>query len=150
MKMMHTTLPTVAAILAVGLLGWSLAADPASTKAAGDEAPEAKDPAAEKELLHVVSLKFKESAPEEDVEAAVKAFVGLKGQIEQVKWLKWGTNVSQEELDKGFTHCFILAFASEKDRDDYLVHAEHKTFVDKWVRPVLDEAFVIDFWAEQP
>ena len=153
MKMMQTMLPTFVAIVAVGLIGWSLAADPTSKKASkktDEDKSEANDGAAEKELLHVVSLKFKESAAEEDVEAAVQAFAGLKGQIEEVKWIKWGTNNSPEKLDKGFTHCFILAFESEADRDAYLVHPAHTAFVDKWIKPVLDEPFVIDFWAEQP
>jgi hypothetical protein len=57
-----------------------------------------------------------------------------------------GINVSPEGLDKGFTHCFILTFKSEKDRDAYLVHPDHKAF-GGLVGPVLDDVFVIDFWA---
>jgi hypothetical protein len=62
--------------------------------------------------------------------------------------LEWGTNVSKEQRDKGFTHCFILAFKSEKDRDTYIEHPAHKAF-GKLLGPVLDDVFVIEFWAKR-
>ncbi|MCX6926337.1 MAG: Dabb family protein, partial [Verrucomicrobia bacterium] len=72
----------------------------------------------------------------------------LKGKIPQVMTLEWGTNVSKEKKDKGFTHCFILSFKSEPDLAAYIVHPEHKAF-GKIVGPVLDDVFVIDFWAKE-
>ena len=36
--------------------------------------------------------------------------------------------------------------ASEKDRDAYLPHPEHKAF-GKVLGPVMDDVFVIDFWS---
>ena len=103
--------------------------------------------AAEK-LQHVVSFKFKSAAAPEEIKKVETAFRALKEKIPQVTKLEWGTNVSKENLDKGFTHCFILTFKSEKDRDTYIAHPEHKEFV-KLVGPVLEEAFVIDFWAKE-
>ena len=38
-------------------------------------------------------------------------------------------------------------FKSEKDRDEYLVHPDHKKF-GQLLHPVLADAFVIDFWAK--
>lgn len=102
--------------------------------------------AAEK-LQHVVSFKFKSTASSDDLKKIETAFRALKEKIPQVTKLEWGTNVSKENLDNGFTHCFILTFKSEKDRDTYIAHPEHKAFV-KLVGPVLEEAFVIDFWAK--
>ncbi len=100
------------------------------------------------ELLHVVSLKFKDSATPEQIKKVEEAFRGLKGPIKEIRWLKWGTNNSPEKLNKGHTHCFILAFKSEKDRDAYIVHPDHKAF-GKILGPVLDQVFVIDFWAKE-
>jgi hypothetical protein len=40
-----------------------------------------------------------------------------------------------------------VTFKNEKDRDTYIGHAEHKAFVGI-VGPVLDDVFVIDFWAK--
>jgi len=102
--------------------------------------------AAEK-LLHVVSFKFKSTATPEQLKQVEDAFRGLKKKIPQMANLEWGTNVSKENHDKGFTHCFIVTFKSEQDRDAYIVHPDHKAFA-KSLGPVLEDVFVIDFWAK--
>ena len=102
--------------------------------------------AAEK-LHHVVCFKFKSTASVGEIKKVEQAFEALKGKIPQVVSLEWGTNVSKEQRDKGFTHCFLLSFKSEKDRDAYIDHPEHKAF-GKIVGPVLDDVFVIDFWSK--
>ena len=94
--------------------------------------------------MHVVSFKFKSTASPEDIKKVEQAFEKLRQQIPQVVTLEWGTNVSAEQRNKGFTHCFLLSFKNDKDRDVYLEHADHKAFV-KIVGPVLDDVFVIDF-----
>jgi len=99
-------------------------------------------------LLHVVAFKFKPSAKPEQIDAVVQAFRALKKKIPQIQTLEWGTNISPEKHDKGFTHGFTLSFTSEKDRDAYLVHPEHKAF-GKSLGPILDDVFVIDYWAQQ-
>ena len=98
-------------------------------------------------LYHVVSLKFKPEAKPEQIKAVEKAFAQLKTKIPGITSLHWGTNVSPEKLDKGFTHCFVLTFASEKDRDAYLPHPDHKAFGEV-LKPVFGDAFVIDFWSQ--
>jgi len=98
-------------------------------------------------LQHVVSLKFKSSASSEDVKKVEEAFRALKDKIPQVGNLEWGTNVSKEKHDKRFTHCFILTFKNEQDRDAYIVHADHEAFK-KLLGPVLEDVFVFDFWAK--
>ena len=102
--------------------------------------------AAEK-LQHVVCFKFKSTAAPEEIKKVETAFGALKEKIPQIAKLEWGTNVSKENRDKGFTHCFIVTFKSEKDRDTYIEHPEHKAFV-KIVGPVVEDVFVIDFWAK--
>jgi hypothetical protein len=98
-------------------------------------------------LYHVVSLKFKKSATKEQIKAVEDAFVGLKEKVPGITSLTWGTNVSPEKHDKGFTHCFVLSFASDKDRDAYLPHPAHAAF-GKTLGPVLDDVMVIDFWGK--
>jgi hypothetical protein len=115
-----------------------------STFARAADAP--KD-GGKKVLYHVVALKFKPEATKDQIDAVMKAFEGLKTKIPTIQSLKWGTNVSPEKHDKGFTHCVISTFASEKDRDDYLPHPDHKAF-GKVLGPVVADVFVIDFWAE--
>jgi hypothetical protein len=98
-------------------------------------------------LQHVVCFKFKTTETTQDIKNVEEAFQALKQKIPQVVTLEWGTNVSKEKRDKGFTHCFILTFKSEKDRDAYIERPEHKAF-GKIVGPVPDDVFVVDFWAQ--
>ncbi len=99
-------------------------------------------------LHHVVCLKFKSSATPQDIKQVEDAFRALKQKIPEIDTLKWGTNISPEKRDKGFTHCFILTFKTVKDRDTYLEHPEHKAF-GKVIGPVIDDVFVLDFKAKK-
>lgn len=99
-----------------------------------------------KKLLHVVAFKFKTSATPGQIQEVTDAFSALPKKIKVIKSLEWGVNISPEKHDKGFTHGWILSFKSEKDRDDYLVHPDHQAFA-KLVGPVVDDVFVIDYWA---
>ena len=97
-------------------------------------------------LKHVVLFKFKESASAENIQSLVDAFGKLKGSIKEVKAFEWGTNNSPENLNEGLTHCFQATFASEADRDAYLVAPAHKAFVEQFAKPFVDKAVVVDYW----
>lgn len=99
-------------------------------------------------LKHVVMFKFKESASPENVQALVDAFKALKGSISLIKAFEWGTNNSPENLNEGLTHCFQATFASEADRDAYLVAPAHKAFVEQFAKPYVDKAVVVDYWVK--
>jgi hypothetical protein len=96
-------------------------------------------------LQHVVSLKFKTIASPQDITKVEETLRGLKQKISQIVSLEWGTNISKKNHDKGFSHCFILAFKTEQDRDIYIEHPAHKAF-GQLLAPVLEDVFVIDFW----
>ena len=97
-------------------------------------------------LRHVVLFKFKDEAAAGDIRKIEDEFRALKSRIPGVQSLEWGTNVSPEGLAQGFTHCFFVSFANEKDRDAYLPHQAHQDFV-KILRPSLDKVLVIDYIA---
>jgi hypothetical protein len=99
-------------------------------------------------LRHVVIFKFKESSSASDVQKVVDGFRGLKSKIPEIASFEFGTNNSPENLNDGFTHCFLVTFKSEKDRDVYLPHPAHKAFVDV-LKPHLEKAMVIDYWAAE-
>jgi len=99
-------------------------------------------------LVHMVSFKFKETASKEQIKQVEDAFRDLKKKIKEIQTYQWGTNISSEKHDKGFTHAFILSFKTEKDRDTYIQHPDHKAF-GKMLGPILADVFVIDFWAEK-
>jgi hypothetical protein len=107
----------------------------------------ADKPAGADRLLHVVSFKFKPSATPEQISKVTDAFRELKTKIPGIEKFEWGTNVSPEKHDKGFTHGFILTFKTEQARDIYLGHPEHKAF-GKLLGPILDDVFVLDYWAQ--
>jgi hypothetical protein len=99
---------------------------------------------AEAPVRHVVSFKFKKDAAPADVRKVEEAFAALKSKIPQIQSLEWGTNVSGENLDKGFTHMWVLTFADTAAVKTYIDHPDHQAFV-KLLKPSLEEAFVIDF-----
>jgi hypothetical protein len=104
----------------------------------------ADPPAGRAKLRHMVAFKFKETTTLEQIKQVEDAFRALKTKIPQIVSFEWGTNASSEKFDKGFTHGFILGFNSDKDRDLYLVHPDHKKFGDL-AGPMLADIFVIDF-----
>ncbi len=95
-------------------------------------------------IRHVVHFKFKADAKQDQVQKVVEEFAALKGKIPVVESLEYGTNVSPEGHDQGYTHCWIASFKNAADRDAYLVHPAHKAFVEILL-PVLDSALVVDF-----
>jgi hypothetical protein len=99
-------------------------------------------------LRHVVLFKFKDTSSSEDIKKVENAFKELPSKIKQIKSLEWGINNSPENLHQGFTHCFFVTFASEKDREIYLPHPDHKAF-GNILRPHLDKVLVVDYWAEK-
>ncbi len=98
-----------------------------------------------KKLRHLVLFKFKETAPPSEIEKVEKAFASLPSKIEQIIDFEWGINISSENLNKGFTHGFLLTFSSEENLDIYLPHPDHSAFV-KLIEPVLEEVLVVDYW----
>ena len=102
----------------------------------------------EKVLRHVVLFKFKDTSTAADVKKVEDAFAELATKLPQIKGYEWGKNNSPENLNQGLTHCFLLTFSSEKDRDAYLVHPDHKAF-GKVLGPHLDKVTVVDYWTEK-
>jgi hypothetical protein len=101
-----------------------------------------------KQLNHVVLIKFKSSVTPEQIKKVEEAFAALKEKVPGVTSLRYGTNVSPEKKNKGYTHAFVLTFNTDNDRDAYLVHPEHKAF-GKVLGPVMEDVLVIDFWSQE-
>lgn len=105
--------------------------------------------AGEAPYRHVVLFKFKDSSSEEEVQKIEKAFAALKD-VEALKILdyEWGTNVSPEGLNDGFTHCFLVTFANKADLEAYLPHKAHQDFV-SMLKPHLEKVLVVDYVARK-
>ena len=100
-----------------------------------------------KVLRHVVMFKFSEKAAPASIQKIEAAFVALPQKISEIKGFEWGTNSSPEKLNQGLTHCFILTFTSDKDRDAYLIHPAHKEF-EKSLGSNVEKVTVVDFWVK--
>jgi len=93
---------------------------------------------------HVVLFQFKASATPEQVKAVEDAFRELPKKIDTITGYEWGTNVSPEGKDDGFTHCFFVTFKDKAGLDVYLPHPDHKAF-GALLRPILEKVLVVDY-----
>ena len=134
-----SAIPKAALLVAVVGLGLALLRAPAPAGAA-------EQAAGPRRLRHVVLFKFKDTSTPEDVARIVAAFRGLPARIKEIAAFEWGTDVSPEGKAQGFTHCFLVTFATAADRDAYLPHPAHKEFV-ALVGPHVDKVCVVDYWA---
>jgi hypothetical protein len=103
--------------------------------------------AADAPYRHIVLFKFKKDAPAAEVEKVEKSFVALKGSIDLIQEMEWGTNVSPEGKADGFTHCFFVTFKSKADLEAYLPHPEHKKFGAS-LKGLIDKVLVFDYVAK--
>lgn len=135
--------------LLVGVISLSSAPAPAPAPASAPApAPAPASAPAPENLRHVVLFKFKDSSSDEDVRRMNDAFLALPSAIPEIKDFEWGINNSPEGLDQGFTHCYLITFNSEEDRDSvYLPHPAHVAFVEG-LQPHLEKVFVVDYWAK--
>ena len=100
--------------------------------------------AADGPVYHVVHFKFKKEATPEQIKKVETEFAALKGKIDTVQTLNWGTDISPEKLSDGFTHCWVLTFKDAAARDTYLTHPAHKAFVEIAL-PAIEKPLVVDF-----
>jgi hypothetical protein len=99
-----------------------------------------------KQVKHIVVFKYKSTATPAQIDEVTSAFKALKNKIPGITSFEYGTNNSPENLNKGFTHVYLLTFKDAQARDNYLPHAEHKKFGELLGRlGVLAEPFVVDF-----
>jgi hypothetical protein len=95
-------------------------------------------------MRHIVLFKFKDGTTAEQQKSVEDAFRELPKKVPEIVGFEWGTNISPENLNQGFTHCFLVTFNDTKARDTYLPHPAHKAF-GKVLKPYLDKVLVIDF-----
>ena len=97
-------------------------------------------------MKHIVAFKYKAGATSDQINEVTKAFKALPGKIPGITSFESGVNDSPENLNKGFTHVYLITFENAEARDAYLPHPEHKKFGELLGKlDVLDEEFVVDF-----
>ena len=103
-------------------------------------------PVQKRVLRHHVYFRFSDNITAADVDRISRAFHDLKYRIPTIVDFECGVNNSPEGKSNGFTHAYIVTFASEEGRDAYLPHPAHRKFV-SLVSGKLDDVFVVDYWA---
>jgi hypothetical protein len=102
----------------------------------------------DRELKHVLFLKYKESATAEQVKDLEEAIAKLPSECETIRAFEWGKNNSPEKHDEGFTDCFMFTFDDTKGLMAYVATPAHKAVVEKIVA-VAEKGRVLDFWTEE-
>ncbi len=97
---------------------------------------------------HVVLFKFKDSATPDQVKNVEEAFRKLATQVDTITGFEWGTNVSPENKNDGFTHCFMVTFKDKAGLEVYLPHPAHDAFK-AVLRPFLDKVLVVDYVSQK-
>ncbi|KAA8909848.1 hypothetical protein FN846DRAFT_941083 [Sphaerosporella brunnea] len=103
-------------------------------------------------VTHIVAIKFTQ-AQAEVAASLTTGFFALKDLVRNadgepfILSIRGGPDCSIEGLQKGFTHLFVVDFASVEDRDWYVQKdPEHAKFATQLVEAVgLDNVIVLDF-----
>jgi hypothetical protein len=103
-------------------------------------------------ITHIVHLKFKSSCSEPQIHSALTQLGNLRTLIPTITHFSCGKNCSPENLNKGFTHTFIMKFEDSAGREVYLNHPEHIRIASDIIMPILDNALesalVMDYDSE--
>jgi hypothetical protein len=79
-------------------------------------------------VKHIVLFKYKPGATSGQINEVTEAFRALKGKIPGITSFECGVNNSPENLNKGFTHVYLITFENAGARNAYgasLEGAEH-------------------------
>ncbi|MCP4783017.1 MAG: Dabb family protein [Fuerstiella sp.] len=96
------------------------------------------------QVKHFGVFQFKDGITAEQVEQCFAEMQAMVGQIPGLLEMINGPYDSDEGLNDGFTHGFIMTFESPEARDDYLPHPVHER-VKEVVVPCLERVVVFDF-----
>lgn len=97
-------------------------------------------------LRHLVLYIWKPETPAEKIREIENAFRALPAKIPRVAEFEWGTDVSVQGLSRGYTHCFVISFSSEADRDAYQGHPDHQAYI-ALSRPHVEQIMTLDYFA---
>lgn len=95
-------------------------------------------------IHHIVLFKFYENTDPKKIQDLADALQTLSQEIPGVSHYVWGPSISTENLEKGYTHGFIMTFENILDRDNYLPHPLHQELVNKYVNPICDLGISFD------
>jgi hypothetical protein len=95
-------------------------------------------------VRHYGVFKFNADVTDAQIDECFAAMKGMVGKIPGLQDMEHGPYQSDEGLNEGFTHGFIMTFDSPESRDAYLAHPIHEG-VKAIVVPCLEKVIVFDF-----
>jgi hypothetical protein len=95
-------------------------------------------------IQHMVLLKFKPGVSDEVVADVFAQVANLQEIIPGILHFGGGPYASDEGLNQGYDHGFLITFVDAAARDNYLVHPEHEKVKQTILRQV-DSAIAFDF-----
>ncbi len=82
-------------------------------------------------VKHVVLLKFKKNTPPEKIKDLFTSLGNLRQHMRGILDFSAGACSSPEDLNRGYTHGFVMTFTDPATRDLYLPDPAHKAIVDQ-------------------
>ncbi|MDQ8183569.1 Dabb family protein [Pelagicoccus sp. SDUM812005] len=95
-------------------------------------------------VRHYGVFKFHDNVSPSEIDECFAAMKDMVGKIPGLQDMEHGPYQSDEGLNEGFTHGFLMTFDSVESRDAYLPHPIHEAVKDIVV-PRLKEVIVFDF-----
>jgi hypothetical protein len=92
----------------------------------------------------MVLLKFKPGTPESAIREGFEELARLRQVIPGLESFAGGPYSSPEGLNQGFTHGFLMTFASPAARNGYLPHPEHERVKQQLLR-IVENVIAFDF-----
>ena len=85
-------------------------------------------------IRHVVLTKFKHSVGEERIAAIYAELATLTGALSGANDFAGGRTESPEQMERGYTHAFMIDFESWSDLKTYADHPTHKALGSRLVQ----------------
>lgn len=96
------------------------------------------------QVKHYGVFQFKDGISSDQIENCFASMHAMVGKIPGLLEMIHGPYDSDEGMNDGFTHGFIMTFESPQARDEYLDHPVHVR-VKEMVVPCLERVVVFDF-----
>jgi len=94
-------------------------------------------------IRHLLLLKFKSGAKQEQIESMFGQFLELETLIKGIQSIEYSENRNPEGLNKDYTHAAVVTFTDSLSRDQYLIHPDHKK-LETVLLSLLDDLIVFD------
>ncbi|MCA6223110.1 Dabb family protein [Photorhabdus antumapuensis] len=95
-------------------------------------------------IRHILLLKFTSEIKEQQLTTIRDTAISMQHQIKGISSIEWGSNVSSENKNKGFTHAITMTFDDHKAISNYLSHPAHDKLKDLLIDSI-DDIIVFDY-----